>query len=143
MTLVRFFDFIGKKFGNSFGIIFKIIIPFLATFIPIDQVCGWLFGSLAKYLDFVMWPAFLLLLIFAPKAASVTEFLVIGLALVITVGFGNIDHLWGWCVMIGAAVFLFFKILFLLAILIKKSNGMYEMKIPTFSGLSKKSDEKE
>lgn len=142
MALVKFYDFVGKKFGNSFGIIFKIIIPFLVTFIPIDQVCGWLFGPLAKVLDFVLWSAFLVLLIFVPKAASVMEFLVIGFALVITVGFGNIDHLWGWCVMIGAAVFLFFKLLFLLAILIKKSNGMYETEIPTYGKTAIKSDEK-
>lgn len=110
MALVRFFDFIGKKFGNGFGIIFKIIIPFLVTFIPIDQVCGWFFGPLAKIMDFVLWSAFLILLIFLPKTASVIEYLVIGFALVITVGFGNIDHLWGWCVMIIAAVFCSLKL---------------------------------
>ena len=125
MALVRFFDFIGKKMGNSFGIIFKIIIPFMITFIPIDQVSGWLFGPMAKILDFVLWAGFLVLLIFVPKAASIIEFIVIGFALVLTIGFGSIDHLWGWCVMISAAVFLFFKLLFLLAILIKKANGMY------------------
>lgn len=132
MALVRFFDFIGKKFGNGFGIIFKIIIPFLVTFIPIDQVSGWLFGPLAKIMDFVLWSAFLILLIFLPRTASVIEYLVIGFALVITVGFGNIDHLWGWCVMIIAAVFLFFKTLFLLTILIKRSNGMHKKKILSY-----------
>ncbi|MGN1132806.1 MAG: hypothetical protein ACI4RL_07835 [Ruminococcus sp.] len=126
MTLVRFFDFIGKKMGNSFGIIFKIIIPFIVTFFPIDQVSGWIFGSMAKVLDFVLWAALLVLLLLAPRAASIAEFIIIGFALVLTIGSGTIDHLWGWCVMIAGAVFLFFKILFLLTILIKKANGIYD-----------------
>ncbi|MGN1125937.1 MAG: hypothetical protein ACI4RI_00715 [Ruminococcus sp.] len=133
MALVRFFDFIGKKMGNSFGIIFKIIIPFILTFIPIDQVSGWLFGPMARILDFVLWAALLVLLVFAPKAASVMEFIVIGLALVFAIGSGTIDHLWGWCVMIAGAVFLFFKILFLLTILIKKANGMYDTEPSVYS----------
>ena len=133
MALVKFFDFIGKKMGNGFGIIFKIIIPFLVTFIPIDQVSGWLFGPMAKIMDFVLWAALLVLLIFVPKAASVMEFIVIGLALVLTIGYESIDYLWGWCVMIAAAVFLFFKLLFLLTILIKKANGLYDTEPAIYS----------
>jgi hypothetical protein len=123
MQLVRFFDFIGSKMGRWFGIIFKIIVPFLVTLIPIDQVCAWLVAnSQARTFDFVLWVAFLCILIWFPKVASALEFFIIGFALVVTVGFGTIDHLWGWGVMITATVFLFCKLLFLLAIMIKRAD---------------------
>jgi hypothetical protein len=123
MLLVKAFDYIGNKMGQAFGIVFKIILPFLITLIPIDQVCAWLVGTgQAKLYDFVLWAAFLCVLIWFPKIASVVEFFIIGFALVVTVGFGTIDHLWGWCVMIIAALFLFFKLLCLLAVMIKRAN---------------------
>lgn len=124
MLLVRFFDYIGEKTGRGFGIIFKIIIPFLVTFIPIDQVCAWTTGPYARMFDIILWIGFLCLLIWLPRIASVTEFVIIGLALVLTIGLGTIDHAWGWAVMIASAVFLFFKLLSLLAIMIKKADAM-------------------
>lgn len=130
MLLVKFYDFIGRKMGQAYGLIFKIVIPFLVTFIPIDQISAFLIGPQAKMFDFFLWGAFLATLIWLPKVASAAEFMIIGFALISSIGFGTIDHLWGWVVMIIAAVFLFFKLLFLLVIMIKKANGMYDADNP-------------
>lgn len=117
MLLVNFFDFICKKFGRSFFIIFKIIIPFLAMLVPIDQVCKWLMISSSKVTALILYACFLAMLIFVPKIASVVEFIVIG----------SVTHLFGWTVMIFAGIFLFFKVLFFLAMLIKQANSNIEM----------------
>ncbi|MCH5201623.1 MAG: hypothetical protein J1F17_00320 [Oscillospiraceae bacterium] len=126
MVLVRFFDFIGRKMGQSFGIIFKIIIPFLVTFVPMDIVSTLVSSGDAKIVSIILWLIFFVLLIIAPKVASVVEFFVIGFAMVFAFGYGIINHWWGYAIMISAGVFLFFKILFLINILIKKADGTYE-----------------
>ena len=64
MLLVNFFDFICKKFGKSF---FKIIIPFLAMLVPIDQVCKWLMISSSKVTALILYACFLAMLIFVQK----------------------------------------------------------------------------
>ena len=115
MLLVNFFDFICKKFGRSFFIIFKIIIPFLAMLVPIDQVCKWLMISSSKFTALILYACFLAMLIFVPKIASVVEFIVIGLAFILCFSLGSVTHLFGWTVMIFAGIFLFFKVLFFLA----------------------------
>lgn len=126
MVLVRFFDFIGRKMGQSFGIIFKIVIPFLVTFVPMDIVSSLVAKDDGKIVSIILWLGFLALLIFAPKVASVVEFFVIGFAMVFAFGYGMINRWWGVAIMISAGVFLFFKILFLINILIKKADGTYE-----------------
>ena len=127
MLLVNFFDFICKKFGRSFFIIFKIIIPFLAMLVPIDQVCKWLMISSSKVTALILYACFLAMLIFVPKIASVVEFIVIGLAFILCFSLGSVTHLFGWTVMIFAGIFLFFKVLFFLTMLIKQSNSNIEM----------------
>lgn len=122
MLLVNFFDFICKKFGRSFFIIFKIIIPFLIMLVPIDQVCRWLMISSSKVTVLILYACFLALLIFVPKIASVVEFIVIGLAFILCFSLGSVTHIFGWTVMIFAGIFLFFKVLFFLAMLIKQAN---------------------
>lgn len=82
-VISNFFDFICKKFGKSFFIIFKIIIPFLAMLVPIDQVCKWLMISSSKVTALILYACFLAMLIFVPKIASVVEFIVIGLAFIL------------------------------------------------------------
>lgn len=126
MLLVNFFDFICKKFGRSFFIIFKIIIPFLAMLVPIDQVCKWLMIS-SKVTALILYACFLAMLIFVPKIASVVEFIVIELAFILCFSLGSVTHLFGWTVMIFAGIFLFFKVLFFLAMLIKQANPNIEM----------------
>lgn len=116
MLLVNFFDFICKKFGRSFFIIFKIIIPFLAMLVPIDQVCKWLMISSSKVTALILYACF-----------SVVEFIVIGLAFILCFSLGSVTHLFGWTVMIFAGIFLFFKVLFFLAMLIKQANSNIEM----------------
>lgn len=127
MLLVNFFDFICKKFGRSFFIIFKIIIPFLAMLVPIDQMCKWLMISSSKVTALILYACFLAMLIFVPKIASVVEFIVIGLAFILCFSLGSVTHLFGWIVMIFAGIFLFFKVLFFLAMLIKQANSNIEM----------------
>lgn len=122
MLLVNFFDFICKKSGRSFFIIFKIIIPFLIMLVPIDQVCRWLMISSSKVTALILYACFLAMLIFVPKIASVVEFIVIGLAFILCFSLGSVTHLFGWIVMIFAGIFLFFKVLFFLAMLIKQAN---------------------
>lgn len=126
MLLVNFFDFICKKFGRSFFIIFKIIIPFLAMLVPIDQMCKWLMIS-SKVTALILYACFLAMLIFVPKIASVVEFIVIGLAFILCFSLGSVTHLFGWTVMIFAGIFLFFKVLFFLSMLIKQANSNIEM----------------
>lgn len=116
MLLVNFFDFICKKLGRSFFIIFKIIIPFLAMLVPIDQVCKWLMISSSKVTALILYACF-----------SVVEFIVIGLAFILCFSLGSVTHLFGWTVMIFAGIFLFFKVLFFLAMLIKQANSNIEM----------------
>ena len=126
MLLVIFFDFICKKFGRSFWIIFKVIVPFLAMLVPIDQVCRWLLSSSSKVTVLILYACFLAMLIFIPRVASIVEFIIIGLAFILCFALGSITHLFGWCVMIFAGIFLMFKILFFLAILIKQANPNLE-----------------
>lgn len=111
-VISNFFDFICKKFGRSFFIIFKIIIPFLAMLVPIDQMCKWLMISSSKVTALILYACFLAMLIFVPKIASVVEFIVIGLAFILCFSLGSVTHLFGWAVMIFAGIFLFFKVLF-------------------------------
>lgn len=101
-VISKFFDFICKKFGRSFFIIFKIIIPFLAMLVPIDQVCKWLMISSSKVTALILYACFLAMLIFVPKIASVVEFIVIGLAFILCFSLGSVTHLFGWTVMIFA-----------------------------------------
>lgn len=64
---------------------------------------------------------------FCTKIASVVEFIVIGLAFILCFSLGSVTHLFGWTVMIFAGIFLFFKVLFFLAMLIKQANSNIEM----------------
>ncbi len=124
MVLVRFFDFIGERMGQAFGIVFKIIIPLLVTALPIDRVCAFTLSRFGIFADVVAIVGFLLLLIFHPKIASVAEFIIIGFALIFTIGFKTIHAWWAWAAMAVAMVFLFFKILFLFSLMVKRAAAM-------------------
>lgn len=124
MGLVRFFDFIGEKMGQAFGIVFKIIVPFLVTALPIDRVCAFTMRRFELIADGILLLGFLVLLILYPRIASVAEFVIIGFALVFTIGFGTIHTWWAWMAMGAAMLFIFFKILFLFAIMIKRADAM-------------------
>ncbi len=126
MTLVRFFDYIGKKTGRYFGIIFKTVIPFLVMVMPIYYVTTALAGGPRLIVDVFLWAGFIAMLVFAPKAASGVEFFVIGFALVFAFGFGMIQHMWEWGILAAACIFLFFKILFFVNIMVKKADELYE-----------------
>lgn len=91
--------------------------------VPIDQVCKWLMISSSKVTALILYACFLAMLIFVPKIASVIEFIVIGLAFILCFSLGSVTHLFGWTVMIFAGIFLFFKVLFFLAMLIKQTNS--------------------
>lgn len=95
--------------------------------VPIDQVCKWLMISSSKVTALILYACFLAMLIFVPKIASVVEFIVIGLAFILCFPLGSVTHLFGWTVMIFAGIFLFFKVLFFLAMLIKQANPNIEM----------------
>ncbi len=89
--MFRLISVVLDKMGNWFGIIFKMVLPFAVMYRPIKTftfflvLVGTFFGGDSHVLSdmgviafFVLYGMFALILVFLPKTASVTEFVLIG-----------------------------------------------------------------
>lgn len=90
-TMYKVISVALEKMGNWFGVIFKILIPllvmyrpikaFIFTFVLLGTINGgdsYLSSDLGVIVFGILYAIFTLLLIFLPKVASVTEFVLIG-----------------------------------------------------------------
>ena len=146
LKCIRKYDIAMYKLGRGYGIIFKIVIPFLCMMIPIDQIFGLIFGAeniffFFPFIEdvFAIWDnplffsmftleiiavamvLFLVLLIVFPKAASVVEFIMIPCYILFLYVILNWHfNILGVISLIGVLVLLGFKLLKALAIFFRK-----------------------
>ena len=132
------YDF-KRSLGKWYTVFFKRILPFLLYLIPINIIIArssdWLVEHYLKGIQnllsdmrspyfLVMWAVlamiFLVLLIFAPKAATVVEFVFGFYYIFLAFKYGYFNPL-GIALIIGVAVFLLVKLLFIIV------NIMYEI----------------
>ena len=147
---IRKYDIAMYKLGRGYGIIFKIVIPFLCMMIPIDQMFGLVFGAKNIFFFFpfvedifaiwgnplffglftleiiaVAMVLFLVLLIVFPKTASVVEFILIPCYIVfLYVILGWQFNILGWISLIGVLVLLVFKLLKALSVFLRKKYNI-------------------
>ena len=138
-TIIELAYDLKKSLGKWYTVFFRIILPFLIYFIPINIIIArtsdWLVENYLKGIQdllsdmrspyfLVMWAVlvliFLALLIFAPKAATVMEF-VFGIYFIVLAFKYNYVNPLGIALIISVSVFLFFKLLFLIV------NIMYKV----------------
>ncbi len=138
-TIIRTAYDLKKSLGKWYTVFFRIILPFLIYFIPINIIIArtsdWLVENYLKGIQdllsdmrspyfLVMWAVlamiFLALLIFAPKAATVLEFIYGIYFIFLAFRFGYFNAL-GIALIIAVAIFLFVKLLFLIV------NIMYKV----------------
>lgn len=131
-TIIELAYDLKKSLGKWYTVFFRIILPFLIYLIPINIIIArtsdWLVENYLKGIQdllsdmrspyfLVMWAVvalvFLALLIFAPKAATVMEF-VFGIYFIILAFKYNYVNPLGIALIISVSVFLFFKLLFLI-----------------------------
>lgn len=138
-SIIRFSYDLKKKLGKWYTVFFKRILPFIIYLLPINVIIArtsdwlvahylagikdWLSDMRSPYF-LVMWAVlaliFLALLIFAPKAASVVEFVFGFYYILLAFRFGYFNPL-GTALFIALIVFLIFKLLFLIV------NTMYDI----------------
>lgn len=138
-TIIELAYDLKKSLGKWYTVFFRIILPFLIYLIPINIIIArtsdWLVENYLKGIQdllsgmrspyfLVMWAVvalvFLALLIFAPKAATVMEF-VFGIYFIILAFKYNYVNPLGIALIISVSVFLFFKLLLLIV------NIMYKV----------------
>jgi hypothetical protein len=155
---MKFYSFLEKlqekqeDMGSVYFIIFKVVLPFFAMIIPIDQIIGVIFGS--QTLHFIIpieqtilelgenpfyigtntlviicvaFFAFGIMLIFLPKVASVIEFVVFPcyIFLLYSVFFWSFN-VWGIVSLVGISLLILFKLLtFVKDILINHYRKIY------------------
>lgn len=138
-TIIELVYDLKKSLGKWYTVFFRIILPFLIYFIPINIIIArtsdWIVEKLLTGMQdilsnmrspyfLVMWAVlamiFLASLIFAPKAATVMEF-VFGIYFIILAFKYNYVNPLGIALIISVSVFLFFKLLFLIV------NIMYKV----------------
>ena len=138
-TIIRTAYDLKKRLGKWYTVFFKRILPFLLYIIPINIIIArtsdwlvahylagikdWLSDMRSPYF-LVTWAVlamiFLALLILAPKAATVLEFIYGIYFIFLAFRFGYFNAL-GIALIIGVAVFLLVKLLFIIV------NIMYEI----------------
>lgn len=143
-TIIELAYDLKKSLGKWYTVFFRIILPFLIYLIPINIIIArtsdWLVENYLKGIQFilndmrspyflVMWAVvalvFLALLIFAPKAATVMEF-VFGIYFIILAFKYNYVNPLGIALIISVSVFLFFKLLFLIVNIMYKVEYGYD-----------------
>ena len=131
-TIIKLAYDLKKSLGKWYTVFFRIILPFLIYIIPINIIIArtsdwlvsrflagiwdWLSDMRSPYF-LVTWAVvaliFLALLIFAPKAATVLEFIYGIYFIFLAFRFGYFNAL-GIALIIAVAIFLFVKLLFLI-----------------------------
>jgi hypothetical protein len=143
-TIIELAYDLKKSLGKWYTVFFRIILPFLIYFIPINIIIArtsdWIVEKLLTGMQdilsnmrspyfLVMWAVlamiFLALLIFAPKAATVMEF-VFGIYFIILAFKYNYVNPLGIALIISVSVFLFFKLLFLIVNIMYKVEYGYD-----------------
>ncbi len=143
-TIIELAYDLKKSLGKWYTVFFRIILPFLIYLIPINIIIArtsdWLVENYLKGIQdllsdmrspyfLVMWAVvalvFLALLIFAPKAATVMEF-VFGIYFIILAFKYNYVNPLGIALIISVSVFLFFKLLFLIVNIMYKVEYGYD-----------------
>lgn len=139
-TIIELAYDLKKSLGKWYTVFFRIILPFLIYLIPINIIIArssdwlvahylagikdWLSDMRSPYF-LVMWAVlamiFLTLLILAPKAATVLEFVYGIYFIFLAFKYGYFNAL-GIVLIIGVTIFLFVKMLFLIV------NIMYKIK---------------
>ena len=133
-----------KSLGKWYTVFFRIILPFLIYIIPINIIIArtsdWLvsrfLAGIRDWLSDMRNPYFLVmravvalillaLLIFAPKAATVLEF-VFGIYFIFLAFRFNYFNAFGIALIISVSVFLFFKLLFLIVNIMYKIEYGYD-----------------
>ncbi|MBQ2093027.1 MAG: hypothetical protein II190_00420 [Ruminococcus sp.] len=143
-TIIELAYDLKKSLGKWYTVFFRIILPFLIYLIPINIIIArtsdWLVENYLKGIQdllsgmrspyfHVMWAVvalvFLALLIFAPKAATVMEF-VFGIYFIILAFKYNYVNPLGIALIISVSVFLFFKLLLLIVNIMYKVEYGYD-----------------
>ncbi len=143
-TIIELAYDLKKSLGKWYTVFFRIILPFLIYLIPINIIIArtsdWLVENYLKGIQFilndmrspyflVMWAVvalvFLALLIFAPKAATVMEFVFGIYFIILAIKYNYVNPL-GIALIISVSVFLFFKLLFLIVNIMYKVEYGYD-----------------
>ncbi len=138
-SIIRFSYDLKKKLGKWYTVFFKRILPFIIYLLPINVIIArtsdWLVSHYLRGIKdllsdmrspyfLVMWTVlaliFLALLIFAPKAATVVEFVFGFYYIFLAFKYSYFNPL-GIALLVALIVFLIFKLLFLIV------NIMYDI----------------